>query len=168
MAYSKEFIEEMAKAQDLFVWEAPSWEFNERGPKWYLLMALAALVLAGYAVYAANYLFAFIILIIALILVFAGNEKPHKILVQIGNNGIVYDGKLYTFDNIHNFAIIYHPPYTRVLYVEPTSWMPRRFRISLEEEDPVAIRNHLKRFVEEDLDLREEHFSDIFGRLLRL
>ena len=168
MAFTKEFIDEMTKAQDMFVWEAPSWEYVERGPRWFLWMSLVALVLAAYAIYTANYLFAFIILLTGLILVFAANEKPRKVLVQIGNNGIVYDGKLHMFDKIHDFAILYHPPHLRVLYVEPSAAFAPRLRISLEDEDPVAIRNHLRKFVEEDLDLQEEHVSDIFGRLLKL
>lgn len=131
-------------------------------------MSLIALVLAGYAIYAANYLFAFIILLTAIILVFAGNEKPRKVLIQIGNNGVVVDGRLYRFDELDNFAIIYYPPQTKVLYLEPSGILQARLRVELEDEDPVAVRNHLKKYLEEDLDLQEEHFSDIVGRLLKL
>ncbi len=168
MAYTKEFLDTVAKSQDVFVWETSSWEHVERGPKWYLWMSLVALLFAGYAIYTENYMFAFIIILVGLILVFAGNERPRKVLVQIGNNGVVYDNKLYMFNDINDFGIVYHPPHTRLLYIEPQSSIAARLRISLEDEDPVAIRSHLRKYVEEDLDLQEEHFSDIFGRLLKL
>jgi hypothetical protein len=168
MAYSKELTDHIAQSQDTFIWEAPSFEFIERGKRWYLWMSLVVLLFTGYAIYTANYLFAFIVLLTAIILVFAGERQPEKILIQIGNNGVVYDGRLYLYEDIHDFAIIYNPPETKILYIEPKGWAKARLRISLEDEDPVAIRNHLKRFLDEDLDLRDEHISDIFGRLLKL
>jgi hypothetical protein len=168
MAYTREFLEEMAEAQRLFVWEAPAWERHERSPRWYIWMGLAVVALTAYAVITSNFLFAFIVLLTAIILVLAGNESPHAALVQLGHNGIVIDGKLYMFDQFHDFAIIYHPPDTKVLYLEPKNIARARLRISLEEEDPVAIREHLKRYLDEDLDLRNEHWSDIFGRFLKI
>lgn len=168
MAYSQELLDEMAKTQDVFVWEAPAWERHERRPSWYLWMGLVALGLVGYAVFTANYLFAFIVLLLAIILVLAGNENPKKILVQIGHNGIVVGGEIYPFSEVNNFAIVYQPPNVKVLYVQPKSIVRPRLRISLEEEDPVGIRGHLKRYVNEDLDLRDEHVSDIVARLLRM
>ncbi|MFA5185150.1 MAG: hypothetical protein WC551_01565 [Patescibacteria group bacterium] len=168
MGYSQEFLDHLTQTQDDFVWEAPAWQPVDRGPRWFLWMSLVALALSGYAIYTANYLFAFIILLMAIILVFAGNEKPRKVLVQIGGNGVVVDGRLWRFDELDNFAIIYYPPQTKVLYLEPHGVLQARLRVELEDEDPVAIRNHLKKFLEEDLDLQEEHFSDIVGRLLKI
>lgn len=168
MAYSSEFLEQMASAQDLFVWEAWSWEHRERGPQWYLWMGLGAFALVAFAIYTANYLFAFIILLFVIIVVLSGNEKPHPVLIQIGHNGVVYDGRLYSFGDVNDFAIVYHPPETKVLYIQPKNVLKPRLRIHLEDQDPVEIRNHLKRYVDEDLDLREEHLSDIVGRLLKL
>ena len=168
MAHSPEFLQEMMNAQDSFVWEAPSWEDHERGTRWYVWMGVAVVALTVYAVATANYLFAFIILLTAVILILASNERARPILVQIGHNGIVYDGRLFQYDQLHDFAIIYHPPHTKVLYLQPKNMVKARLRISLEDEDPIAVRTHLKTYLEEDLDLRDEHISDIFGRLLRI
>ena len=154
--------------QEMFVWEAPAWERVERSPKWYLWMGLVAFALVAYAVYTSNYLFAFVVLLCVIILVLAGNETPQKILFQIGEHGIVAGGRMTPFQEIHNFAIVFQPPEVKVLYVQSKSWMQPRLRISLENENPVAIRAHLKRYVAEDLDLRDEHISDIVGRLLKL
>ncbi len=168
MAYSEEFLKQVAEVQDYFVWESPSWEERERGRKWYIYMALIAIALTIYSILTSNYLFAFIILLSAIILVLAGNEEPRKILVQIGNNGVVYDGKLFLYDQLSDFAIIYHPPQTKVIYFQPRNLAHSRLRIPLLDQDPVAIRQHLKKYMEEDTYLRDEHFSDIFARLLRL
>lgn len=168
MPHSPEFLEEVANSQDVFIWEAPAYEQVKRGPKWYLWMAGVVALFAIYAIATGNYLFAFIIFLTAIILVLAGNEPPRRVLVQMGTNGIVIDGSLILYDQINNFSIIYHPPHTKVLYLEPSGVMKGRLRVSLEDEDPVEIRALLKRYVTENLDLREEHFSDIVGRLLKI
>lgn len=168
MAYTREFLEQMADAQREFVWEAPAWERHERGPRWYLWMALGVIVLTGYAVLTSNFLFAFIVLLTAIILVLAGNETPHTALIQIGHNGVVVDGRLHLYETFQDFAIVYQPPETKILYFEPKNISKGRLRISLEGENPIAIRDHLKGYLDEDLDLRNEHWSDIFGRLLKI
>lgn len=167
MVYSKEFRQEIATTQDLFVWEAPSWETYARGPKWYLWLGLVAFALVAYSIFTANYLFAFIILLMTIILVLAGNEAPHPVLIQIGHHGVVYDGQLYLFQELSDFAIVYQPPDIKLLYLQPKNFIKARMRIPLEAEDPVPIRAHLKRYVDEDLELRDEHLSDIIARLFR-
>ena len=131
MAYAPEFEEQLVAAQDAFVWETPAFERFDRGRLWYIAMSGIALLLVAYAVWQANFLFAFIILLAAIILVIAGNEKPRRVLIQIGQNGIVWSGDFLSFDDIHNFAIIYEPPHIRVLYIEPKSIFQPRLRISL-------------------------------------
>lgn len=158
----------MAQAQDVFVWETSSWERYSRGPHWYIFMTLIAVVAALYGIFTANYLFSFIVLFIAIILILAGNEPAHAVLAQVGNNGIVLDGKFFPYEDLRNFSIIYQPPETKILYIESKRLIEPRIRISLMDEDPVAIRSHLRQFLSEDLDLQEEHFSDTIARLLKI
>lgn len=158
----------LAEQQDSFVWEAPAYDRYERGPRWYALMGIVALLLVGYAVWTTNYLFAFLILLAAIILVLAGNEHPPKVLVQVGHNGLVWDGDYLSFDDIRHFALVYQPPEVKVLYVQPNSALRPRMRIHLGEQDPVALREHLKQYASEDLSLKDEHASDMLARLFRL
>jgi len=168
MPYSQEVLGEIVKAQDAFAWEVPSWEKRDRGPRWYIYMTAATLVLLIYAVVTSNFLFAFLILLTAIILVLAGSEDPHRVLIQIGKNGVVVDGKLYEFKDLSNFSIVYHPPDTKVLYFDTKSLVKPHLRIPLDVQNPVEIRDHLKRYLEENLLLQEEHFSDIVARLLKI
>lgn len=168
MRYEPEFEEQLIDAQDAFVWESPEYDRYERGKRWYVIMSIVAVLMVAYAIWTANFLFAFIILIAAIILVLTGNEKPKKILVQIGHNGIVRNGDFVSFDEMENFAIVYQPPHIRVLYIEPKSFFKPRLRVYLGEQDPVAIREHLRDYVQEDLDLRDEHASDILAKLFKL
>jgi hypothetical protein len=168
MPYNDELLQEIIKAQDAFVWEAPDREARVRGPKWYLIMSAVALLFVIYAVVTGNFLFAFLILLIAIILVLAGNAAPEKTLIQIGKNGVVVGGKMYEFKDLSSFAIIYQPPETKVLYIESNKITQPRLRIFLQDQNPLEIRSHLKGYLNEDLDLQEEHLSDIVARLLKI
>jgi hypothetical protein len=163
-----ELEQRMADVQDAFVWETPAYERYERGPRWYVIMSVVALVLVGYAVWTGNFLFAFLILLAAIILLLAGNEHPPTVLAQVGHNGIVWNGDYLPFDRVGHFAIIYQPPDVRVLYIQPRSMILPRLRIPLGDQDPLTLRNHLKQYVQEDLTLQDEHASDMIARILRM
>ncbi|HEU0051234.1 MAG TPA: hypothetical protein VFQ60_04240 [Patescibacteria group bacterium] len=168
ISYPPEVQESLILGQDRFVWEAPMHERYERGSRWYIIMAVIAFFLIAYAVWTENFLFAFLILLMAIILVLTGNEEPKHALVQIGDAGIVWDGKLCLYRDLDHFAIVYQPPQTKVLYLDHRNPIIPRLRIPLEEENPLELRDHLKQFLREDLDLHDEHLSDIVARLLRI
>ncbi|MCE9586158.1 hypothetical protein K8R04_02470 [Candidatus Uhrbacteria bacterium] len=158
----------MIGSQDRFVWEMPAFYRHERGKTWYFGLAVLSVLLIAYAVWTANFLFAFIIFLAAIILLLVGSQEPRHVLVQIGDNGIVVDGKLHLYQDIGSFGIVYQPPIAKVLYVEPKSTLSQRMRLELMDQDPVELRSHLRQYLQEDLDLQGEHLSDIVGRLLRI
>ena len=166
--YDPEFAEQLIEAQDIFVWEAPEYERYHRGPRWYIVMSIVVIFLVFYAIWTANYLFALIVLLAGVIFVIAGNEKPRNVLIQVGQNGVVVDGEYLDFEDIRHFAIIYQPPNIKTLYLYPRPMSRPRMRVYLGEQDPVELRGHLRRYVEEDLDLRDEHASDILAKLFKL
>ncbi|MFA6503560.1 MAG: hypothetical protein WCT54_01225 [Patescibacteria group bacterium] len=168
MAYTPETLRQLAEAQDLFVWETPEHEHHPRTPNWYLIVSLVTLACVVYGIWSGNFLFGLIMLISAVVLILAGNDKPKSILIQIGQNGVVVDGQFVPFDKLFNFSIIYHPPFTKVLYIERKFSPKPRLKVFLQDEDPIAIREHLLKYLPENLVLRDEHFSDIVGRLLRI
>ena len=158
----------MIISQDHFVWEMPAFFKPERNKAWYFGFSIISVLLIAYAVWTANFLFAFIIFLSSIIMLLVGSQEPRDVLVQIGNNGIVVDGKLHLFQDINSFAIVYQPPIAKLLYIEPKSAISQRIRLELFDQDPIELRSHLRQFLQEDLDLQGEHFSDIVGRLLRI
>ncbi|MBP7133928.1 hypothetical protein KBA73_01800 [Patescibacteria group bacterium] len=168
MAYAPEILSALAEQQRTFAWETKQFPKYERSRSWYFWMTIVATFLVAYAIWSGNFLFAFLILLIGIILILAGNEDPNTILVQIGENGIVWDGKLYLFQELGDFAIVYQPPQTKVLYIDTKTMLTPRLRIPLEEESPVEIRTFLKTYLQEDLDLQNEYLSDILARILKI
>ncbi len=168
ISYLPEVEEAIISAQDHFVWEAPSHTYHERTSGWYLAASIVALLFVAYAVWTANFLFAFIILLMAMLVVLGGTEKPHQVLCQIGDTGIVWAGKLHPYNDIEQFAVVYQPPIAKVLYIDFNSTLKPRLRIPLEDQDPLDVRNHLLQYLTEDLDLQSEHLSDIVARVLKI
>lgn len=167
-SFSPEVENALIEAQDKFVWEAPAFEFHSRGPVWYFIMAIVSVLLIAYAVYTANFLFAFIILLIAILVLLVGNKKPKSVLIQIGENGMVFDGQLLLWQDVDNFSIVYQPPVTKRLYIEQRSALRPRTHVLLEDEDPIALREFLRRHINENFDLQYEPISDTLARLLKL
>jgi len=166
--YAPDFEDQLIDAQDAFVWETPEHERHDRGSKWYVVMGAVALLFVAYAIWTTNYLFALIVLLLAITIILIGNEKPRKILVQVGHHGLVLDGHFISYEDLEHFAIIYQPPMIKTLYLYPKNSVLPRYRIYLGDQDPVGVRDHLRRYVAENLEMRDEHASDIIGRLLRL
>ncbi len=167
-SFPTEVEEAIIASQDKFAWETPAFIKYNRGSLWYFVFAIVCFSLIAYAIWTANFLFAFIVFLSAIILLLVGSQDPRTVLVQVGDNGVVIDGRLHLFQDLERFSVIYQPPMSKVLYIEPRSALTPRLRLELMDEDPVELRNHLKRFLREDLDLQGEHVSDIFGRLLRI
>jgi hypothetical protein len=165
---SKEVQEAVILDQDQFVWETLSYKKYNRTKSWYFAMAMAAILFVAYAVITANFLFAFIVILTVILLLLLGSREPRPILVQVGMDGLVWDGSLHLYEDIDDFAIVYNPPVAKTLYVNFRSAARPRLAIQLEDVDPVDLRAFLGQFVREDGDLRGEPISDIVGRLLKL
>jgi hypothetical protein len=165
---SKEVQEAVILDQDQFVWETVSYKKYDRSKSWYFAMAMAAILFVAYAVITANFLFAFIVILTVILLLLLGSREPRPILVQVGMDGLVWDGSLHLYEDIDDFAIVYNPPVAKTLYVNFRSAARPRLAIQLEDVDPVDLRAFLGQFVREDGDLRGEPISDIVGRLLKL
>src|SRR5688572_30901297 len=86
-SFPPEVEDAMISSQDMFVWEMPAFDKHERGKTWYFGLAVLSVLLIAYAVWTANFLFAFIIFLSAIIVLLVGSQDPRKVLVQVGNNG---------------------------------------------------------------------------------
>lgn len=164
---SKEVQEAVILDQDQFVWETVSFQKYERSKAWYFALTVITMLLVAYSLVSSNFLFAFIIVLTVILLLLLGSREPRPILVQVGQDGLVWDGILHLYEDIEQFAIVYNPPHTKTLYIDFVSGVKPRLSISLEDVDPVELRGFLSQFVAEDGDLRSEPFSDIVGRLLK-
>lgn len=149
-------------------WDFPEFIRSKRSGWWY---AFAALVAGGsiiLSILSANPLFAIFIVLIVIIYVVRLKQRPSTIVVSITEDGIEVGERYYSYDDLKEFWIAYEPPKVKRLYIRFRNGVRANLSIPFEDQNPVAIREILLQYLEEDLDQRGESVSDAFQRFLKL
>ena len=159
--------EDVNFGQMIFGWEINEYEEHERDKRWYIMMGVISVLLLLYAVLTANYLFALIIVLFAIILFLQDTRNPRRLPFIVAETGIILGNKFYSFSELKDFWIIYEPPMVKNLYFSTGSLVSHRLSIPLMDVDPRPIRKYLNEFLEENLDEEEEPLSDKISRTFR-
>ena len=149
------------------------WEVDEskrycRGRLWYAGMGLVGLVLLIYAVASANFLFALLILMFALVIYLTTLRAPTNVMVEVTDDGVTVGGTRFSYRDINRFWFVYEPPEVKMLYlglkgtVRP--WLP----VPLDQQNPNEVRGILGKYLPEDLTEDSEPITDFLGRVLKL
>ncbi len=151
-----------------YSWE--TWEFlpHLRSKRWYIVAGIITALLIVYSLWTANFMFAIIVLMIAVIFLALDLRKPARIQVHITDLGIVVDDKFYSFEEVKDFSVIYAPPEIKWLYVSfQKGWLPM-LTIPLEDADPILVREALLPYCIENIERSEESLTDMMRRLYKL
>lgn len=159
--------EKMPQGKELFGWDVPEYHEYERGLGWYIGLIGLGIVLLIYALRSNNFLFAFIVIMFAIIFLIHSGRRPMILKFAITEDGIALGKKMYRWKDLKRFYIIYEPPEVKNLYLEFSGVRPR-LPIPLYDQDPVKIREFLLKFLYEDLSKTEEPISDWLGRFLKI
>ncbi len=154
---------------EIVSWEISEYQKHDRGRWWYLLYGLIAAACLVYALWQANFLFAVIIVIGSLSLLFNDARHPRSLSVVITTEGVVVGNNFYSYDDIKHFSIVYKPQENlKRLYFEFKSFARHRLSLALHDTNPLYIREHLIKYLPEDLDRNDEPASEFFTRFLKL
>lgn len=148
-------------------WQAPEFMKYERSLLWYLIFFIVGGLLLAYAIYTSNFLFAIILTLIAIVLIFSSFRQPRNFNVEIGQTGIKIGTRNYPYSQFRNFSIVYQPPEINTLYIEFKAPLRERLSLSMGELNPNQVRSYLLQYIIEDLEREEESLTDILSRILR-
>jgi hypothetical protein len=149
-------------------WEVKEYRRYERGRLWHVLMALAGVGLLIYTVASANFLFALIIMMFALIIYISSVVEPRTVRFGITDTGVRFGKTMRRFRDASRFWMIYEPPEVKSLYIEFKGATTPRMVVDLGEMNPNEVRTVLGQFVREDLEEDVEPFADFVGRVLKI
>lgn len=152
----------------IFAWE--TWEFSpvERSKRWYVVATAIGLAMLIFALMSANFVFALIVVMFAVIMLMRDLRKPTRVQVAITTDGIVFHHEFYPFSEIKDFSVIYEPPEVSNLYLGFNNrWSPP-LSIPLEDTDPNEVRAQLLPFIFENLDRDSESLTDTLSRVYKL
>lgn len=150
-------------------WETPEYEKHERTKLWYIMAITIALLLLLFTFLTANFLFAVIIIIAALVIILHDSREPDMVKVSLTDEGVIVGKKFYDYDELKNFSIVYKPRQDiKNLYFEFKSAVRPRLSIPLENMNPLPIRKDLLKYLEEDLDRTDQPLSESLAKLFKL
>ncbi|PIW67649.1 hypothetical protein COW09_02175 [bacterium (Candidatus Moisslbacteria) CG12_big_fil_rev_8_21_14_0_65_36_11] len=153
--------------------ELISWEFWEREERkktagLYAAIIFIFLSLAIVSAFTKNFLFLIFLILFFVVLMIEWNRPREKKKMEIFEGGVMVAQKFYEWEDLENFWIIYQPPKIKKLYLNPKGALNLEFSLSLENEDPIKVRNVLKQFLAEDLERKDETLFDLVKRWLKL
>jgi len=164
--------ENLKKEEDhgkvLMEWVFPEHEKKERGPLWYLIGITVLAVTVVISFVSGNFLFAVFLILFALIIFLDIKRPTLEVDFKICEEGIVLGSRFYEWSEINNFSLVYRPPEVKNLYLELDKKLSPEISISLEEQDPVKVREILNDYLEEDLERKDESFFDRLSRWLKI
>ncbi|MFZ2681559.1 MAG: hypothetical protein WAZ14_00445 [Patescibacteria group bacterium] len=152
----------------LLAWEAWEFEPTERSTRWYVIAATLGLGMLVYALLSANFVFALIIVMFAVIMLMRDLRKPARVQVAITTDGVVFKNEFFPFADIKDFSIIYEPPAIKNLYLGFNGKLTPMMSIPLEDADPIQVREELLPFIFENLDRDAESLTDTLSRVYKL
>ena len=149
-------------------WKFPEFVPHARSRAWYLMFMLAVAAFGALAVWQANYTFLMIIVLATVIYVIRLRMQPPLVTFSIREEGIEISGRFYAWEEFKEYWILYKPPTVKKLYLEFKGTFRPALDISLENQNPLKIRQTLNEYLLENTSREEEPVSDQWSRMLKL
>jgi hypothetical protein len=161
--------EQINLGEEIMVWTVPEYEKHERSSAWYIVAGVMAIALLIYCFFTANFLFAVIIIVTALVVILHDGRHPEMVKFGITTEGIVIGRKFYDYDEIQDFSIIYKPRLeVKRLYFEFKNALKHRLSIYLGDINPLIVRENLLKYLKEDLERTDQPLSEGLARIFKL
>lgn len=164
--------ENLKKEEDhgevLMEWRFPEHEKKERGPLWYLIGITVLAVTVILCFISGNFLFAVFLILFALIIFLDIKRPTLDVDFKVYEEGLKLGSRFYEWSEINNFSVVYRPPEVKNLYLELDKKLSPEISISLEDQNPVKVREILNDYLEEDLERKDESFFDRISRWLKI
>jgi hypothetical protein len=149
-------------------WEVDDSKRYRRGRTWYVVMTLIGLGLLMYAVISANFLFALLILMFALVIYLTSMKGAENIHVSVTIDGIQVENEFIPYREIKRYWFVYDPPEVKNLYLDFKSVTKPLMSLPIMDQNPNQIRDLIGQYLPEDFSEDEEPFMDFLGRILKL
>lgn len=87
-------------------WQAPEYEYREKGPSWYWLSIIIAAVIVAFSVWEKNFLFGIFVVIAEVLLIVWGNRTPRTVGFTLTETGMdIEGGKRYPLKDFESVSI---------------------------------------------------------------
>jgi len=162
--------EEQIIAENSLIWQIPEYQQHNRSTRWYIIFFSIVGTLIIYSIFVAqNFLFALILIMSTSVTIIQDRDKPRKVNVVIGENGIMLGNRFYDYGEFDSFSVVYKPNQDiKKLYLSFQDSLRPYLIIPLEDQDPLMIREVLSVYVAEDQERSDELLSESVSKILKI
>lgn len=154
--------------EPLVAWQFPEFNKRQRPTRWWLAAGITWLALVAWALlWQQSFLFLLILLFGAIIFITQERREPDTMECRITLDGVEVDDRLYPYDQLVQFYIVYKPGEVAALFLDRAGMRPT-VAIPLADQDPAEVREALGARVKEDVDTVHEPPLDRLARQLGL
>jgi len=86
-------------------WTAPEFEEFDKGPGWYWLSLLFAILIVFFAVWRGNFLFGVFAALAEIMIIYWASKKPREVRFRLTDGGLEIDSKIYPLEGFKAFVI---------------------------------------------------------------
>ncbi len=155
-------------SQVVFSWQHQDYVPYQKDKKWYLISLAILAVVVAWSFWQQNYLFGIFLIMFYMVVLLFENQRPEMVDFVITPVGLKSGQRFYQWRLIDHFYIIYRAQGVKNLYVEFKNQLRGRLVIPLDNQDAVAVREYLLKFLTEDLEREAEPISEQLRRFLKL
>ncbi len=166
MSNRKEIKEE--HGQLLLEWDFDEYVKQKRGPAWYVIAGILFVLAVIYSVISRNFLFLLILILLVFIIIVRSRQTPLKVNLKIFEDGVQIGSRFYEWRDLKRFRVVYEPPQVKRLYFDIRSIFSPDFSVPLEDQNPLKVREILKKYLPEDLTAEYETIFDKINRWLKI
>lgn len=155
-------------SQVVFSWQHTDYVPYQKDKRWYISSVILLLLAVAWSFWQQNYLFGIFLIMFYMVVLLYENRQPEIIDFFITPLGVKSGDKFYYWRSIAHFYIVYRAQGVKNLYLEAKNPLMGRLIIPLENQNAVAIRDYLLKFLPEDLEREAEPLSEQLRRFLKL
>jgi hypothetical protein len=154
--------------EKLMEWKVKEFVKHDRNGGWYVVTGIIVALILVYSFVVGNFLFALMTILTVFIIFIYEVKEPRSLSVVIWEDGVQFGSKFYDYDNLDGFYLIYKPDVVKKVYLEFHSGWRQDLGISIDDQNPVEIRDILLEYLPENLDKEDESLSDTMGRVFKI
>lgn len=162
---AKEPIQQAEEMPPYYIdWEAPEYLHFEKTRNWTLTLFAGGAAIVAILIAMSNYSGAVVIALGIFVVYLFGHKRPRYYNHKITPLGVEAGARVFLFDDLQSFWILYHKPVKELILRSKKTFMPL-IHLQIEYADPNKIREILLEFLPEKEE--EEPLSHIIAHLLR-
>ena len=149
----------------LYEWRAVEHTHQPKSARWFVVLASAiTAVSVGFLMF-GNIIGAITIAFAGGFVYWIAQREPDIVRYRILTEGVAFNNTLYHYQDLEAFNIVYEPGIVKTVILRSKRTFAPLLHMEIGDADPVAIRDILLEFVEEDQELHEP-LVDIYARRL--